>query len=239
MRPQALLLDLDDTLLDTRQGTRLALRDFHGTHGHLMGVGLEEAEDRWERGIKVHFPRYVRGEISFQDQRRGRVREIFAKPDLTDAASDALFETYLRHYGSHYILFDDVLEYLDGLAGLPVAIVTNGSADHQLLKVRATGLSERVKTLVISEAVGLRKPQREIFLYAARELGADPAGCLMVGDNFEVDCLGALAAGMTAVWMDRFGDGRKPEGADAVRTVKGLRELRNLGMGGAPFATSP
>jgi putative hydrolase of the HAD superfamily len=228
MRYQALLLDLDDTLIDTRQGTRLALRDYHGTHGSRMGIGVEEAEAAWERGIKLHFPRYVRGEISFQEQRRGRIREIFGKPDMAEAEADALFENYLTHCGKHYILFDDVLGFLDGLAGFPLAIVTNGSADHQMKKLRATGLENRVKTIVISEAVGLRKPQREIFLLAARELGVAPEACLMVGDNFEVDCQGAIGAGMGAMWMDRFGSGNKTNGIPVISALAealGLCEL--------------
>ena len=218
----ALLLDLDDTLIDTRQGTRLALNDFHGTHGGQLAISRHEVEAIWDRSIKTHFPRYIRGELSFQDQRRWRIRDIFGRPDMGEAEADALFRAYLSHYAHHYILFDDVLSFLDGLKGLPVAIVTNGSEEHQWVKVRATGLDRRVKTIVISEAVGLRKPQKEIFEYAARQLGVAPEACLMVGDNHEADCLGALGAGMSALWIDRFGTGTKPQG---VRAISGLREI--------------
>jgi putative hydrolase of the HAD superfamily len=222
MPAKALLLDLDDTLIDTREGTRLALRDFHGTHGHLMAGGLADSEAAWDRGIKIHFPRYVRGEISFQEQRRGRIREIFARPDMPEAEADRLFQVYLDHYAGHYLLFDDVFGFLDGLAGTPVAIVTNGSVEHQTLKLKVTGLDKRIPTIVISEGVGLRKPQREIFEFAAQALGVAPADCLMVGDNYEVDCLGALGAGMQAIWINRFGSDFVP---DAVGSISGLRSL--------------
>jgi putative hydrolase of the HAD superfamily len=225
MPPKALLLDLDDTLIDTREGTRLALRDFHGSHGHLMIGGLAEAEAAWERGIKLHFPRYVCGEISFQEQRRGRIREIFARPDMPEAEADRLFRAYLDYYAGHYLLFDDVAGFLEGLAGMPVAIVTNGSVDHQTLKLRATGLDRRVPVIVISEGVGLRKPQKEIFEYAARALGVAPADCLMVGDNYEVDCLGAQGAGMRAVWINRFGSDFLPDGKSGIGSISGLRFL--------------
>lgn len=204
---KALLLDLDDTLIDTRRGTQLALTDYHGSHGHLMGVSLEEASERWDRGIKLHFPRYVSGEISFQEQRRWRIREVFARPDLTDAESDELFQGYLGHYVNHWILFDDVLPFLDGMKakGMPMGIVTNGSAEQQMAKIRATGIGDRVEVVVSSEAVGWRKPQREIFLHAAERLGVRAKDCVMVGDNYEADYLGAKAAGMGAVLVDRFG----------------------------------
>jgi putative hydrolase of the HAD superfamily len=225
MPPKALLLDLDDTLIDTREGTRLALRDFHGTHGHLMIGGLADSEAAWDRGIKLHFPRYVRGEISFQEQRRGRIREIFARPDMPEAEADRLFRIYLDHYAGHYLLFDDVVGFLEGLSGTPVAIVTNGSVEHQTLKLKITGLDQRVPVIVISEGVGLRKPQKEIFEYAARALGVAPGDCLMVGDNYEVDCLGAQSAGMQAAWINRFGSDFIPDGGTGIGAISSLRSL--------------
>jgi putative hydrolase of the HAD superfamily len=222
MTPKALLLDLDDTLIDTRQGMRLALRDFHSAYGHLMAGTVEDAEVRWQQGLDLHFPRYVRGEISFQEQRRGRIRAIFSRPDMPEAEADRLFNAYLEHYAGHYILFDDVNGFLDGLRGMPVAIVTNGGAEHQSLKLRVTGLRARVQAAVISEAVGFRKPLKEIFHLAARELGVEPADCLMVGDNYEVDCVGAENAGMRAYWINRFGDAPVPPGARAISRLEGI-----------------
>lgn len=237
MKYDALLLDLDDTLLDTRQGTRLALRDFHGTHGDQIGIPRNQVEAIWDRSIRTHFPRYIRGELSFQDQRRWRIRDIFARPEMSEAEADVLFKAYLSHYAHHYILFDDVLPFLDGLKGFPVAIVTNGAEEHQWIKVRATGLDARIKTIVISEAVGWRKPQREIFEYAARELGVAPEACLMVGDNYDADCLRALGAGMAALWIDRFRTGTGPldseQGVKAGRAekVRVISELGGIGIG--------
>lgn len=220
-----LLLDLDDTLIDTRQGTRLSLWDFHGSHGDRFCIPRDQVEAVWDRSIKTHYPRYTRGEMAFQDQRRWRIRDIFGRPEMPDAEADTLFNVYLSHYARHYILFDDVLAFLDGLKGFPVAIVTNGAEEHQWVKLRATGIDSRVKTIVISEAVGLRKPQKEIFLHAARELGVAPGACLMVGDNFEMDCQGALGAGMAALWIDRFGSGSKPLPAENVRAISRLAEI--------------
>lgn len=224
---KALLLDLDDTLIDTRQGTRLALRDYHGALGGRVRIPLDEVAGIWDRSIKKHFPMYIRGELSFQDQRRWRIRDLFGRPDMADAEADSHFNDYLSHYASHYILFDDVLAFLDGLGDFPVAIVTNGAVEHQWIKIKATGLDSRIKTIVISEAVGLRKPQPEIFLHAARALGMAAEACLMVGDNYEADCIGARAAGMAAVYMDRFGSetgpGNRPDGIESISDMNGIR----------------
>jgi putative hydrolase of the HAD superfamily len=219
---KVLLLDLDDTLIDTRTGTRLALADFHGTHGHLMGVGPEEAYGRWDAGIKLHFPRYVSGEISFQEQRRWRIRELFGRSGLTDAESDGLFRTYLEHYVKHWILFADVLPFLDAMKakGIPIGIITNGSVEQQAAKIRATGIGDRVESVVISEGVGMRKPDPGIFLHAAERLGASPGECVMVGDNYEADYLGARKAGMAAFLMERFGAGPSRTGVRCVTLLE-------------------
>jgi putative hydrolase of the HAD superfamily len=202
---KALLLDLDDTLLDTRAGAVRTIADFHATHGPLMGVGPEEAAARWQRGIDLNHPRYLRGEISFKDQRRGRVRELFARQDMPDEEADALFQVYVDLAPRHYVLFDDVLPFLERMKGLPMAIVTNGAADVQARKVQRTGLGDWTRTVLISEAVGYRKPQKEIFLMAAEALGVAPADCVMVGDTFDADYLGGKAAGMKAIWLNRVG----------------------------------
>lgn len=211
---KGLLLDLDDTLIDTRTGTRLALADFHQSHGHLMGVGAEEAYARWDAGIKSHFPRYVNGEISFQEQRRWRIREVFGRRELPDAECDGLFQAYLEHYVKHWILFGDVLPFLDAMRGkgMPMGIITNGSVEQQAAKIRATGIGDRVDLVVISEGVGMRKPDPGIFLHAAGKLGLPAEDCLMVGDNYEADYLGARGAGMDAVLMERFGAGPRMAG---------------------------
>lgn len=55
-----------------------------------MDAGPEEAEALWEQGLRENFPRYLKGEISFQEQRRGRIRAMFSNPALTDAEAVAL-----------------------------------------------------------------------------------------------------------------------------------------------------
>jgi putative hydrolase of the HAD superfamily len=229
---RGLLLDLDDTLIDTRTGTLRALADFHATHGHLMGIGLEEAYGRWDAGIKLHFPRYVSGEISFQEQRRRRIREVFGRPELTDGEADGFFQAYLAHYEKHWILFEDVLPFLDGIKarGIPMAIVTNGSVEQQAAKIRATGIGSRVEAAIISEAAGWRKPQPEIFLHTAERLGVAPGDCLMVGDNYQADYLGAKGAGMEAVLLDRFGGPMRTDGTACAIGLAQAMDLWNAGM---------
>ena len=86
--------------------------------------------------------------------------------------------------------------------GIPWGIVTNGSAS-QLRKVETLGLACRAACIVVSEEVGVRKPDPAIFHAAAARIGIAPAGIMVVGDHPEADVTGAARAGMQTAWLRR------------------------------------
>ena len=57
------------------------------------------------------------------------------------------------------------------------------------------GLSQIIKTVILSSKVGIRKPNPEIYWEAARRIGVEPAKCVYVGDNPVRDIEGTRAAG--------------------------------------------
>jgi putative hydrolase of the HAD superfamily len=88
-------------------------------------------------------------------------------------------------------------------ARMPWGIVTNGSSRSQLGKIHKLGLADRARCLVISEDIGIRKPDPEIFLLAAARLGVAASDALFVGDHPEIDMTGAANAGMRTAWLHR------------------------------------
>jgi 8-oxo-dGTP diphosphatase len=66
----------------------------------------------WEDGYARHFDRYVRGELTYQEQRRERVRDLFGSPLLTDPAADGYFREYYEGYLRSCALFPDVRPFL-------------------------------------------------------------------------------------------------------------------------------
>lgn len=86
----------------------------------------------------------------------------------------------------------------------PVVVVTNGFADVQWPRLRASGLMPSVSRVFISEEIGAAKPQPAFFDHVLRELGnPDPAECVVVGDSLTSDIAGGNAAGMATIWYDR------------------------------------
>lgn len=84
---------------------------------------------------------------------------------------------------------------------LPLAILTNGISSLQWEKINRSGIRQRFSLIVVSQDFGLGKPRPEIFLHTAEKLGVSPKHCLMVGNNPASDIAGAHAAGMASCWL--------------------------------------
>ena len=122
-------------------------------------------------------------------------------------------------------LFPETLAVLSDLraAGGQLCLLTNGDADLQRRKAVGSGLLPLLDHVVISGELGIGKPEPGIFAHALGLCGARPEEAVMVGDSLERDVSGAAAAGVRAVWLDRFGEGGTPPGAWRV-----LPDLRGL-----------
>jgi putative hydrolase of the HAD superfamily len=149
-----------------------------------------------------HWQRFARGEVSFEGQRRERVRE-FLNVELGDDEADAAFEPYWREYERSWKLFPDVLEFLEQTSHLPRVIVTNGERPQQMRKIEATGLSKHFVAVVTPTDCGHWKPHVEIFAAALRLVGVPPESCMMIGDDIDRDIAPARSLGMHSFHVDR------------------------------------
>lgn len=177
---------------------------------------------RWEIASDKHFSAYFSGFISFQEHRRRRMREVFENPSISDGEADAMFEIYRRTYELTWTLFADAIPCLDELAHLRLGVISNGNTDQQRRKLKAMGIDQRFEVAVLSSEIGMAKPEPGIFLEACQLLKITPGECVMVGDSWERDVMGARAAGMEAIWLCR--GGASPEEQDTIASLGELRE---------------
>jgi putative hydrolase of the HAD superfamily len=193
---QAILLDLDDTLLDDRNAIRWAFAAFVEAHRHcLPNVSEEGLFTSWRDTTKRHWSRYERGELSFIEQRRCRVREFLGKT-LSDEEADEAFWPYQKVYELSWRLFPDAVEFLKRTKSIPKVIITNGDHEQQLRKVQTTGLVDHVVATVTSSDCGYWKPHPGIFNLAIQLLKIEPGDCLMIGDDLVRDIEPAIKLGM-------------------------------------------
>ena len=214
---RAVCFDLDGTLFDHAGAARAGATHF------LEGLGsaaTERALDAWSAAEAEQFERWRSGQISFQEQRRERLRAVLprlgAELPRDDAALDRLFEGYLRSYRASWRLFPGSASLLRELraGGYRLGLLTNGTDEQQRDKLGRTGLDSAFDAVCVSERIGFQKPDARAFLTLADELDADAADCLFVGDDADRDIAGARAAGMRAVLVDH-----SAAGAADLRTV--------------------
>ena len=125
---------------------------------------------------------------------------------VDDAPAAALAETFPRERGARHMAFADAAPLLRTLQGrYCLAVLTNGTPAQQRAKLHGSGLADYFETVVVSGEVGVGKPDPRVFGAALAALDVAPSTAVMVGDSIERDVVGAQAAGLHAVWLNRSG----------------------------------
>lgn len=229
MAIRALLLDLDDTLVDHRGAAERGLRTWLGGLGLAETTSeLETHVERWFVLENRHYERAQRGELTHTEQRRARIRAFLPGWDLADdALADDVFAGFLGCYQAAWRAFGDAAAAIERAlaAGLAVGILTNGQIDIQTTKLRRTGLHRADVPVFASSELPAAKPDPRSFDTACAGLGVDPAQTLMVGDSLRHDVLGAQRAGLQARLLDRYGRYDARSAAVPVQTVRSLTEV--------------
>jgi putative hydrolase of the HAD superfamily len=216
----AVLFDLDETLLDRSTSLRAFLADQFGRHIDDLGtVSLDEWRDRFlvldQRGLvhkSVVYP------------------AILAEFGGLASAADGLLADYRSRCSRFAQPFAGMAVLLGEMRrqGLSIGIVTNGETDFQTRNIEALGLNTLVDAILISEREGLRKPAAELFHRAAAALGAPPERCLFVGDNPVTDILGAAATGMKTAWLRGSADWPLDRPANPGATIDQVGDILGL-----------
>ncbi len=134
----------------------------------------------------------------FRALRLGSIRLALARANADIALADPAYEVFYAAR-NRVEFYDDALPALAWLsARFPLIAVTNGNAD-----LRLTGGGEFFRETLSARVFGIAKPEPEIFHAAAKALGVSPAELLHVGDDYHLDIVGALNAGLQAAWVVR------------------------------------
>ena len=222
----AVLLDVDDTIVDTQEAMVVAGTDAAAAlWPHRTGVDHRAMAQRYYDDPERWFPRYASGDVPFDTMRSGRLAEVASAfgLEVPDGAHRSFEDAYAPAFRSAQRLFPDVPGLLSvaEAEGLPVALLTNSAHVPTRIKLEALDLVGRFDVVVTTDTLGFGKPDPRVYLEACRLLGSTPDRVVCIGDNMEWDFLGAQAAGLRAVWLDRGGRGT----SEPVATVGGLDEV--------------
>jgi HAD hydrolase, family IA, variant 1 len=126
--------------------------------------------------------------------------------EIARAMSARMDTVYLGYLADASTLLPGALPLIDSLKqmGLPVGILSNGFTEVQEHKLQVTGLDKMIDIMVLSDEIGINKPNVRLFEHAMKRAGQTrPSAQLMIGDNATTDIAGAISAGWNAILYDR------------------------------------
>lgn len=224
-----IFFDLDRTLWDFDAAAEVAFERIYEKYD-LKNRGIPSAHDFHE----VYHPL------------NERLWELYRADKITkDFLNRTRFLKPLEHYGIHDIALADhlsedyvywsprivrlipgTMELLDYLKPkYHLHLITNGFQEVQDTKLSLSGLKPYFETLTVSEEVGVKKPNPEIFFYALRKVQATAEESLMIGDEMAVDIDGARAAGIDQILFNPKGESVEGERTFEVCNLLEIKEI--------------
>lgn len=216
---KAVFFDLDDTLCNSDAAWDIAIKEtFQLLRKHEPDVSEAAITKAWRTVHQKLFQQLDAGTGSMAELRDERFHRLFQELGLpigkiVEELNDFLSSRYLASLS----LYKDV-SVIEALHAYHVGIVTNGACDDhtdsQFSKVRHLGLNKRIKSLTISDEVGVRKPHIKVFQAACERAGVLPKDAMFVGNSIQNDIVGANRAGMQSVFIDRKSEVLIPKTTD-------------------------
>jgi HAD superfamily hydrolase (TIGR01549 family) len=226
--PRAILFDLDDTLFDHHTASTNALARVHAASPAGRRATFEAFQRHHTRFLEEMHIEVLAGRVGLDDARRERFRRVFAAlgVDVTVEETAAAAAAYRAGYLEARRPTAGAVDLVAALKPrVRIGIVSNNLLEEQREKLEICGLAPYVDSLVVSEEVGLSKPDPGIFRTALARLGAREDSAIMVGDSWQADIAGAAAAGIRPVW---FNPRRLPRPSDDPQGFADVEELHAL-----------
>jgi 5'-nucleotidase len=223
---KAVLFDIDDTLYDRAGAQSIALelivKRFSAVFGKIEKSRLNEAWQESDRLSTIDFEANPPSEYRRDTRSKIFLGVLNIREDLVDAVTGV----YLEEYPKINAPIEGAIDVVRNLSlRYKTGAVSNSLADVQYRKLETLGIRDYLSCIVLSDELGVLKPDPRIFAHAAALLRNYPGECLFVGDSFSSDVVGSKAAGMVSCWFNSKG---KPVPAGAVRPDFEIHDLRQL-----------
>ena len=219
------LFDLDDTLFDFHKAEKIALTKT------LVHFGIDPTEETlalYSTINATHWKRLELGEISREEVKVGRYRELFKTigVECDPVKATAYYESMLAI--GHYFMpgAPELLEEL--YRKYRLYIVSNGTAKVQEGRIGSSGIAKYMDGIFISQILGTNKPDKQFFDICFAEIpDFSLSETVIIGDSLSSDIKGGINAGITTVWFNPKGiendSDIKPD-----YTIKELSEVPGL-----------
>lgn len=236
MTPRALLLDLDDTILDDSGSVNNSWRDACVGHADrlapLDAVTVLEAIRTTSKWFWDDPDRHREGRLQLEAARREVVRLALADLGIEDTELAACIgDAYSHRRDVGMAPLPEAIDTVRWLrdSGRRLALLTNGAAVAQRKKISRFELGDLFDAILVEGELGFGKPDERVYRRALNALGVEPPDAWMVGDHLEFDVAAPQRLGLCGVWIDRRGRGLPDDTTvKPNHIVRSLGELRSL-----------
>jgi HAD superfamily hydrolase (TIGR01549 family) len=203
MNVKAILFDIDDTLYDRNlaqiKTVELIVQSLPSLFNHLKMARITEAFLESDRITTNDF----NAGAPSTNLRDSRSKLFLRLLGISESHAERITEMYVHQYPRCNTPVAGAVQLVKKLSKkYQIGAVSNGLPDVQYTKLETLGLKNMLSCIVLSEEIGIRKPDAGIFLHAVRLLGRQPAECLFVGDSYTSDIIGAKKVGMRTCWFN-------------------------------------
>lgn len=204
-RYKNLFIDLDDTIYDFSSASREAFMEtyellhydrFFDSFNHYYSIYEPYNLELW------HI--YGEGKITKEELNKRRYSYPLEVVGIKDQElADTFCREALGRIPTKNRLIDGAIELLEYLRPkYKMYILSNGFKELQSHKMRTAGIDKYFDALILSEDIGVNKPNRELYEYALEKTGSKLEESIMIGDMFETDIVGAANIGMKQIYFN-------------------------------------
>lgn len=223
-----IFFDLDHTIWDFDRNAEETLMELYEQY-QLERLGLHSPQEfiaTYTENNHLLWAEYHLGKITKETLRSERFSKTFIQLGIQPSHIPSQFEDdYVKLSPTKTNLFagsEKVLTYLQKKYTLH--IISNGFKESTLTKMDKSGLNPYFSNVIISEDVGVNKPDSAIFEYALSKASAQKEESIMIGDSVEADIRGAQGYGIKAIYFNPL---NKEKPLDVEWQITHLEELLN------------
>jgi len=196
-----ILVDADDTLFDFEKVEKAAFeRSFMKMEHNLDVEGMKQ---KYTIINKLLWNDVEKGLLSSKQVRVERFRRLFHDLEISFSA-DQFSDLFIKYLSEGVFLLEGAEEICKYLSSkYTVVIVTNGIKEVQLSRLERSSIKKYISDIIISEEVGVSKPDPRIFEFALKKLNhSDKSNVLMIGDSLSSDIQGGVNFGIDTCWFN-------------------------------------
>lgn len=188
----AVVFDLDGTLLNRQLSLKnFIIGQYQRFFNDFQPVSLPDYSRRF---ITLDNDGYVSKDVVYQ--------QLLQEFEITTVTWHQLLDDYLVSFRHHCLAYPDTTVMLNTLKkqGYLIGLISNGPSDFQRTTLDALGIADSFDFILISEDIGIKKPDPFIFNYFLEKCALDAHATVYIGDHPVNDVFGAQQVGMNVIW---------------------------------------